>query len=401
MNILFLECTPQEDLAEELSEKGLEIQIEQSPEDADTRCDVVVWKLQAPAQLKRISDLRARFPQAWISLVVPDGWLADPELYADLLNAADKNDVWPESHWQPGFWLGLQRAIQFRVVAQQRLDLQEDLDHFREEQEEVLKKSAALVKLFESDTALVSDLHRRLYPRFSPDVPGVQVFSKYLPASGPGGDYFDIFEFADKRRFGLLLADSDTHRAAANLLSLLMSVRLEELRGKFSDSAAFVTHLNNGLMAAEKGKGQSLRLLYAIFDRGTLRLDLTVAGDLSGYLVRADERVTLGPQKNPPLGAPVDTTWQSISLELKPGDTLFFHTNGLPAALGSGQNGIENVLSGLEALQDPLEVRNELLARIEAARSQKPLPDDTTFVMLCVDANALFLRPTLSIPQSK
>ncbi|MBY0369786.1 SpoIIE family protein phosphatase, partial [bacterium] len=383
-----------------LAEQGLDIQIEQDPQDADTRCDIVLWKLEKPSQIKRLPALRTRFERAWIAAIVPDDWLQNPETYADLLNCQEKNDVWMESLWEIGFWLGLQRAIQFRLVSQERTDFQEELEQFKEDQEEVLKKSAELVALFEKDSALTSDLHHRLYPRFTPDVPGVQVLSKYLPASGPGGDYFDLFEFADKRHFGLLLADSDTHRAAANLLSVLLSVRHEDLRGKFSHSQALVEYLQSGLLASEKGKGQPVRLLYGIFDRATLRFDLTVAGDIQGYLVRPSERKLVSPQDNPPLGS-AGAKWKSHTWDLKPGDTLFFHTNGLPAALAHSGQKVEKVLEDLEALQDPRQVRNELLARIEAGRVKKALPDDTTFVLLSVDAKAMYLRPTLAINQSK
>ena len=397
MNILFLDCTPEADLAEELAEQGLSIQIEDDPKQGDPQSDIVVWQISKVSQLKRVRALRAQFPESWIAVIVPDAWLEDPDAYADILSQDDKNDTWIQSQWQTGFWLGVQRAIAHRLMKEKVADLQEEINTLQEEQNEVLQTSRGLVSQFESDLQLMSDLHRRLYPRFSPDVPGVQVWSKYLPASGTGGDYFDIIEFADKRRFGLLIADSDSHRAAADLLSLLLGVRQEEISGKFANSAVFMEHLNAGLTSSQKAKTKPLRLLYGIFDRATLRFDLTIAGDMQAYLVRSGQCETLD-QDNPPLGVNKHT-WKSVTHELNAGDTLFFHTNGLTAALG--KKDVRTVVEDLEHNADPHAVRNELLARIETQRAKKPLPDDTTFVLLCVDSRAMFLRPTGSLPQSK
>ncbi len=358
--------------------------------------EVVIWKLSDPKSLSSLGIVRAALTKAWIAIIVPDAWLSSPGRYSEILNADDKDDVWLESSWEAGFWLGLQRAVQHRASLQRELKLQQELQKIQLEQEHLAESSAALLERMEKDVGLATQIHRKYYPKFSPDVAGVTVLSKYLPASGKGGDYFDIFEYGDKKRFGLLLADATSHRTAASLLSVLLKLRLDDLRGRFADSASFVSHLNEAVRAEQPQGKDTLTVLYAVFDRSRLTLDVTCAGRLTPRLWRKGTLSTVALPSHPALVA--DTaTWTSHSFQMEPADTLLFHSNGLSSAFANHTAGLEAILSALAAETESLDRRNKLLAEVDAATLKTPLPDDLTFILLNVDANAMYMRPTLEL----
>lgn len=392
MKLLFIGCTPSPNFQKALEHHKLPARFaEDVPSSAQTPAEILVWKIPSIEKLSELASLRLSHPDAWIALVVSEAWLAEPTPYSALLAAKDKDDVWLEGSWESGFWLGIQRAVQNRASKNREQTLQKELESIKTEQEKLVEVSSALVQRLEEDVNAATEVHRKFYPRFSPDVPGVHVLSKYLPASGKGGDYFDLFEFGDKRRFGVLLADSDSHRAAASLLSVLLRVRLDELKKKFPDSNSFVEHLSEAVRAEQPASENYLNLLYGVFDRATLQLELTVAGDFAPRLWRQGKWHTIAIRENASLLQ--GTQWKATPVALQAGDTLLVFSNGLTAALSSEEGGIEKTLERLQKSKDPLDLRNRLLAEVESAKSRNALPDDVTFILLAVDPGATHLRP--------
>jgi sigma-B regulation protein RsbU (phosphoserine phosphatase) len=397
MKLLFIACPPSAELQQALDHHGLHSESVPFLGQAAQKAELITWKISSPKDLATLKQLRAVQKDAWIAVVVPDNWLRDTNLYSALLAAEDKDDVWLETQWESGFWLGLQRAVQSRASRHREQKLQSELESIKKEQEQLVASSTALVEKLEGDVGIAAQVHRKMYPRFSPDVPGVEVYSKYLPASGSGGDYFDIFEFGDKRRFGLLLADGSSHKSAAALLSVLLKVRLDDLRGRFSDSASFVKHLNDAVLGEQPKSTGTLKLTYAVFDRASLQLEITSAGGIAPRLWREGEVETLAAQANPML-TDADYAWTSTSHQLKPGDTLLLYSDGLEKGLPKVRGGVDGFLRSVgDPGTDALELRNRLLAEVDTFRSAEALPDDLTFILLSVDARALFLRPTATL----
>lgn len=397
MKLLFIACPPSKALQLALDHHGLVNESVPSLGQAAQKAELIVWKVSEPRDLTRLPQLRGGQKSAWIAVVVPDLWLQDSSLYSALLAAEDKDDVWLESSWESGFWIGLQRAVQSRASRHREQKLQAELEGIKKEQEALVASSTALVEKLEGDVDIATQVHRKMYPRFSPDVPGVEVYSKYLPASGSGGDYFDIFEFGDKRRFGLLLADGSSHKSAASLLSVILKVRLDDLRGRFADSASFVKHLNDAVLAEQPKSPGTLKLSYGVFDRGSLQLEMTCAGGLAPRLWREGVVQVLPVSSNPAL-TDGEHEWKSVTHQLQPGDTLLLYSDGLEQGLPKTRGGVDGFLRAVgDPGTDALELRNRLLAEVDTFRSAQALPDDLTFILLSVDARALFLRPTATL----
>ncbi len=396
MRLFFVGCRPGSTLETTLQQHSLVHELRTLAAIGVGQTDLIVWKLQSPQELSHLKNVRLSHPQAWIALVIPDAWLSTPNHYADILGNLEKDDVWLESSWENGFWIALQRALQSRVVRSREAALQAEVEKIREEQDALLKASTSLIERLEQSVEMASQVHRKMYPRFSPDVPGVQVFSKYLPASGTGGDYFDIFEFGDKKRFGFLLADGTSHRTAAALLSVLLRLRLDDLKGQFSDSASFVRHLNNAILAELPKSTGTLKLAYGVFDRSSLNLDLTLAGALHPRIFSKHTVTEVQATSNGPL-TQSDTEWKSVQIQMQPGQTFVLFSDGLEQAWGGGTGKIDAFLDSAKTLSDPLEVRNRLLAEVDALKTRAPLKDDLTFILLNVDEKALYVQPAIPL----
>jgi phosphoserine phosphatase RsbU/P len=402
MKLLFLECQPSSELAAALKQNGIFFEAKKSLQGIHTEpFSLIVKRVSDTSGLKALSDLRSKAPHCWIVALVPETWLGEPGAYADLLSAKEKDDVWFESHWESSFWLGLQRAVQSQASRQREQTLQKELESIKLAQETLVLSSQKLVDKMAATADLTLQTHRALYPRFSPDVPGVEVLSKYLPASGTGGDYFDLFEFSDKRRFGFLLADSKTHKTAASLLSTLLSVRLDDLRTRFPKSISFVDHLNDGMALPGTTSSSGLKLLYGVFDRGTLGLDVTAAGEIGAFLGRKGHWSRLSLESNPELPTPRPVPWKNTVLELQAGDILLFASDGVSAHFGNGLEPFRGELERIAGNKSAHEVRNALLAEIAARTEKEPPKDDLTFIIITVDARAHFMRPVASIGQGQ
>jgi len=259
----------------------------------------------------------------------------------------------------------------------------------------LLSKTNILVEQFQRDLEFASTIQKTLLPISELSLPGVSVTTKYLPAPGLGGDYFDIFELSDKRHLGILIADSQTHGMAAALLSVLLKLHVDEFKALASSSQTLVEHLNHALYQIHLSKLPGLDFFFGILDRTTLKFDFTSAGKLTPLLWTQSQLLSLDNHRNPPLGVQPDTQFISRSYPLKPGDLVFLHTNGLNTAFEKeGEtllSGLSKVFSSSQSL-DPLYFQTELLAKLNRIKEEETeLSDDVTLIQLLIDQRALYL----------
>jgi serine phosphatase RsbU (regulator of sigma subunit) len=401
MKLLFLDCQISKDLKEALAENRIAFETQSATSVPSTPDFALVICRIGPADksLSVLKDLKRQHPHSWMVLIVEDHWLKEPSLYQLLLASAEKDDVWLASSWENSFWMNLQRAVQNRASRLREQLLQKELEQIKLAQEALIASSTALVEKMEKSAALTLEAHRKLTPRFSPDVAGVEVLSKYVPASGPGGDYFDLFEYGDKRRFGFLLADSQTHQAAASLLSALLAVRLDELRARFTDSSTFVQHLGQAVATSRSVAGISL--LYGVFDRASLEIDLCCAGQWPVWLWRDGDWSLVPVNANPELTSAAQEEWRRTQISLKAGDTVFLFSDGFQKRFQSRKEGVPGILKAIRDSKSPAEARNRLLAEIALEGERSEPQDDLTLLFICIDSKAHALRPIAKLVHSK
>lgn len=396
MNILLLGLVPSAETESGLLSSGHSVESQKKASRGKPKLawDLIAVKAENEAHLKELAALRKANPLSWLCLAVPLSKLNDPAFLNVLLHCTEKDEVWVEEAWERSLSFSLQGVLRLQEMRNEVTALQLDQKSLRQQCEELSRHSKGLVTQFEKDLGLASNIQRSLLPRISPEIPGVSLAVKYLPAAGKGGDYYDIFEFGDKKRFGVLIADSKTHGLAAALLSALLKVRLEEMKDRFPNSQSFVEYLNRELQQIHEREMASLSLLYGILDRASLTFQYTSAGNLKPLLWRSGECVPLSVAGNPPLGGANHFAFRENILSLQPGDLILLHTDGLEAPMGnapSAYDGIIELLKKSNPSPDPLEVQNELMGIVDRYLENAELKDDVTLIHFAVSENALYL----------
>ncbi len=82
-------------------------------------------------------------------------------------------------------------------------------------------------------------------------------------------------------------------------------------------------------------------------------------------------------------------------MQLKPGDLLILHTDGLEPALtqrhDNAFDGLVGMLQGQVTSPHPQDVQNELMAIVDRYVDKTPLADDLTVIHFAVDERALYV----------
>lgn len=350
---------------------------------------VCIFPIQSVRDLLTLKQNTLSNLNSEIILVVPQSLFRNKHFQTLLFSFSQPALVLNASQWESELEIHLpllKRTIQNKTLLAQA---QESL-------QQLGTRTNELIQQFERDLELASSIQKTLIPSASFSVPGVQILSKYLPASGLGGDYFDVFELHDKKALGFLMADSKTHGMAAALLSALLKIRLEEVRSHSSSfSTDLISHLNDEMVRLRPKSSSGLDLFFGVLDRTTLTLDFTSAGALRPKLWTKGNLIELSTPLNPPAGEKEKQVFHSSTYSLRPGDLLFLNTNGLEIAFeGQGvslHKGLSDIFHHSQG-REPLGIQNELLALIDSFKEKvKELPDDITWIQLAIDQKTLYL----------
>lgn len=394
MKLLLVGIAPSKDCESALLSQGFSLTTSKRlPSNADA--DLIAFHPKNASELAPLKQVRETSPNAWIAIIASVKQLKAPAFQNALLNCPEKDDVWCEETWELLFWIALQRAIHSQDAGHEAKKVKRQWLALKADYKELSESSRKLIRQIEKDVGLVTSLQRSLLPRVSPEIPGLSLAVKYLPAAGLGGDYYDIFEFGDRKRFGVLLADSKTHGMAAALLSILLKVKLEEMKDRFPGAGLFVDYLNREIQLIPRSDRAPLSLLYGILDRSSLEFHFASAGALRPLLWRNGKFQSIECPESPPLGTADHFAFEEHSIRLQPGDLLILHTDGLEGPLTQkhphARDKLAEILDKHQSRPDPREIQNELMALIDRHVEKQPLADDLTIIHFAVNERALYV----------
>ncbi len=396
MNLLFIGIEPSKDLVKALLANAISFDaVKKLPTRGEY--DLIAYAPSKSSQIDHLESIKERWPLAWIAIVVSQKWLQSEDILPEILRRPEKNELWLLEAWENTFWVSLQQAIQNRKNKLQLQTLKAEVRNLRRHCDELTEHSQMLVTQLQKNVDLAGALQQSLLPKVAPEIAGISIATKYLPAAGPGGDYYDIFEYGDKKRFGILLADSKTHGMAASLLSVLLKVRLDEMKDRFPDSKSFVEYLNHEIRQTHKKTVEPLSLFYGVLDRSSLTFQYTISGQMKPLLWRAGEKPILPLASAPSLGSSETNHFQENTFRLLPGDLLILHTDGLQAPLqGDVEARIIQILAAKD-MMTPRELQNELMGLIDRHLLKTKLKDDLTLIQLGIHERTMYLAPVASL----
>lgn len=226
-------------------------------------------------------------------------------------------------------------------------------------------------------------LQSDLLPDVAPNLEGYEFAHSYRTANEVGGDYYDFQKLPDGR-LALIMGDASGHGIAAGLLMAIANATIKTAIDLDPNPVAVNSLLNNTVCRTGDRRA-FMTLFFGLLDPESGALQFSCAGHPFPLLRRASGEVielgegTLPLGINPQLEVPVGET------SLQPGDTLMLFTDGLPEAVGGGEDeafGFDRLRELLRKAGSPKEVHDRVLGAFDHHTGHEPLTDDLTLVVI-------------------
>jgi serine phosphatase RsbU (regulator of sigma subunit)/anti-sigma regulatory factor (Ser/Thr protein kinase) len=238
------------------------------------------------------------------------------------------------------------------------------------------------------ERGVAEQLQHSLLPDSLPDVPGVRLAARYVPAAvgtEVGGDWYDVIHLPSGE-VGLVMGDVVGHDldAAASMGQLRNGLRACAAEG--DDPGSVLERLNR--LCMHQGMGSMATVMYAVLDPVTADLRVASAGHYPPLLVDGADSRYLETDPCPPIGALREVRYPTTEYHLDPDSVLVLYTDGLverrDVAVDAGLEQLERTVveawkgDGLEVLCD------QVLAGMLEGR-----PADDDVALLTVSARQL------------
>jgi serine phosphatase RsbU (regulator of sigma subunit) len=236
---------------------------------------------------------------------------------------------------------------------------------------------------------IAKTLQQSLLPPDLPEIPGIELAARYLPAGAGnevGGDFYDIFDTGDGA-WGLAIGDvcGKGPDAAAVMGLAKYSLRAAAMRER--RPSRILDTMNEAVMR-QTTDGRFLTVAYARIrpDERSVRLTVSCGGHPLPTILRADGSLVTAGKPGTLLGLFPDPELSDDTIDLNAGDLMVVYTDGVTDSPGfeegSGERRLAEVLAGCVGksageIADAIE-REVLAPRKEARR------DDVAFVILRV-----------------
>ena len=260
---------------------------------------------------------------------------------------------------------------------------------------EALKVLASLSALalqnaqrFERQRRVARSLQQGLLSTETPALIGSQVAAVYEPASSEsdvGGDFYDVFEVR-KGVYGLVVGDVAGKGAEAAALTAQAKYMLRAFASRNRSPASVLFHLNNAL-SASLDVDRFATLVYVVYDTDRQRCVMSSAGHPAALLFRADDgSVEALELSGMVLGAFANQQFEQTEIDLRPGDVLLAHTDGLTEARSDTgemfeRERVERLLADLAPRTEPAELARAIYG--EAKAFGRVTDDTVVFTLAC------------------
>ncbi|MCX6967833.1 MAG: SpoIIE family protein phosphatase [Verrucomicrobia bacterium] len=227
---------------------------------------------------------------------------------------------------------------------------------------------------FEDDLHMAREIQQAFLPQQYPTFPrgvspaesAIRFWSRYIPTTSVGGDFFHILPISDTEA-GIFICDVMGHGVRAALVTAIQRALVEEMLPASSDPGRFLTEINRALLSilrrARTPMFASAFSLVVDLARGCVRY--ANAGHPSPIHMRRETheiRFLCGESERPgpALGVFKDAVYEMRTFPIEPHDTLFLFTDGLYEVEGNNDAFFSQEML-LSVLRDGMAMPTELL----------------------------------------
>ena len=201
------------------------------------------------------------------------------------------------------------------------------------------------------------------YPSFN-DAEGrslIQFYHFYEADTELGGDFCSVYRLSDTQA-GLFICDVMGHGVRAALITAIIHATAEEIVRETASPGDFLTAMNKRLSPVLQTDDQYLFATAAYFTIDVVSAELTgaIAGHPLPFLIQPQfskvSQLTVPEELlGPALAIVADYAYESVHMQLQPGDELLLFTDGICEALNASRDEF-----GVEHLQQTIHDYNKL-----------------------------------------
>jgi sigma-B regulation protein RsbU (phosphoserine phosphatase) len=181
---------------------------------------------------------------------------------------------------------------------------------------------------------LAADIQRRMLPRETPQIRGVDLAARYIPSDSVGGDFYDWFELGGS--LGMTVGDVVGKGIGASLLMSAVRATLRAHAQDLYDLGEVLSRVNRAL-CRDTLESEFTTLWYGVLNPDTLRLTYCSAGHDPTFIVRVPEHraPTMADLDELAVGGLVlgldpSQRYQLSVYDMHPGDVLVAYSDGVP-----------------------------------------------------------------------
>ena len=264
-----------------------------------------------------------------------------------------------------------------------RVTIDRTLRHVQELRDALSTRDRLVAIQNELDVA--KNMQQSILPTTFPMGAGYTIYGTMQPARNIGGDFFDLIRLQFDR-VGLVVADVSDKGVSAGLFMMSSRTLLKGAAVGKGHPGEVLTEVNS-MLVEDNETGMFVTVVYAVFDPRSGRLTYACGGENPPLLVHAD-----GSSEELPfthgivLGVAPDYEYMENNIDVAPGDSLIFITDGVTEAMNVEQEpmGIGRVREHFAEFPptDPESTANGVIQVIKDFAGAAPQHDDITCLVI-------------------
>ncbi len=289
-----------------------------------------------------------------------------------------------------------QGASDFMVKPVDALELTETLERVYQVCERRRKswKNETELSAIRREVEIAGEIQRRILPRRFPEIAGLDIFARTAPAKEMGGDFYDVFELSGGK-LGLVIADVAGKGVPA---AFFMAVARTLIRATAMNEPSPGPCLKqvNRLLCRHDVPGMFVSVFYGVLDLATWSLAFSNGGHplplVASLVARGNGREDGGHVelleggRGTLLGIDEAQDYEEGTVALKPGDGIYFYTDGLTEAFSEAHQpfGDERLRACLEENGggSPSDIAGAVARAIADFVGDAPQHDDITSLVI-------------------